>query len=30
MLHVPAFTWLANPILLISWFFFKRKQGIRF
>lgn len=30
MLHVPAFTWLANPILLISWFFFKRKPKISF
>tara|TARA_R110001606_G_scaffold379260_1_gene539218 strand:+ start:1426 stop:1869 length:444 start_codon:yes stop_codon:yes gene_type:complete len=25
MLHIPAFTWLANPLLLGSWFFFKKK-----
>ena len=25
MLHIPAFPWLANPILLASWVLFKKK-----
>ena len=28
MLHVPAFPWLANPILFIAWIFFKKKPKI--
>ncbi|QTD36296.1 hypothetical protein JL193_08970 [Polaribacter batillariae] len=26
MLHFPAFTWLANPLLFISWLLYKKKQ----
>lgn len=25
MFHLPAFTWLANPILFASWILFKKK-----
>jgi hypothetical protein len=27
-LHFPAFPWLANPILFISWIFFKKNPKI--
>ena len=30
MLHIPAFPWLANPILLASWITFKKKQKLSF
>ncbi|MFN0728246.1 hypothetical protein [Polaribacter gochangensis] len=30
MLHVPAFPWLANPILIIAWSLFKKKPNISF
>lgn len=30
MLHIPAFTWLANPIILASWIFFKKKPKTSF
>jgi len=30
MLHIPAFPWLANPILLASWILFKKKPKISF
>ena len=30
MLHIPAFPWLANPILLGAWIFFKKKSKISF
>lgn len=30
MLHIPAFTWLSNPLLLGSWIFFKKKPKISF
>lgn len=30
MLHVPAFPWLANPILVIAWCFFKKKPKVSF
>lgn len=25
-LHLPAFTWLANPLLFVSWLLYKKKQ----
>ena len=25
-LHFPAFTWLANPLLFVSWLLYKKKQ----
>ena len=30
MLHVPAFPWLANPLLLGSWSLFKKKPKVSF
>ncbi|MFQ3297850.1 MAG: hypothetical protein ACI921_001843 [Polaribacter sp.] len=30
MLHIPAFTWLANPLLLGSWIFFRKKPKASF
>jgi hypothetical protein len=30
MLHIPAFPWLANPLLLVSWFLFKKKSKTSF
>lgn len=30
MLHIPAFPWLANPILLVSWITFKKKPKLSF
>lgn len=30
MLHVPAFPWLANPMLLISWLTFNKKSKTSF
>ena len=30
MLHIPAFPWLANPILLASWITFKKKPKLSF
>lgn len=30
MLHIPAFTWLANPLLLGSWLFFRKNSKISF
>ncbi len=30
MLHIPAFTWLANPLLLGSWVFFRKNSKTSF
>jgi hypothetical protein len=30
MIHVPAFPWLANPLLLGSWSLFKKKPNVSF
>ncbi|WP_036827720.1 hypothetical protein [Polaribacter sp. Hel1_85] len=30
MLHLPAFPWIANPILLLSWITFNKNQKISF
>lgn len=30
MLHIPAFTWLANPLLLGSWIFFRKNPKTSF
>jgi hypothetical protein len=30
MLHGPAMTWLANPILLMSWLLFNKKPKVSF
>jgi hypothetical protein len=30
MLHIPTFPWLANPLLLVSWFLFKKKSKTSF
>ena len=30
MIHVPAFPWLANPLLLGSWSLFKKKPKVSF
>ena len=30
MLHIPAFPWLANPILLASWILFRKKPKISY
>lgn len=30
MLHIPAFTWLANPLLLGSWILFSKKPRTSF
>ena len=30
ILHIPTFPWLANPLLLVSWFLFKKKSKTSF
>jgi hypothetical protein len=30
MLHIPTFPWLANPLLLVSWIFFRKKPKASF